>query len=161
MYKDFYKQTVLLLILFWSETPLHAQSKDVLDEVKRNLICQCSCQMTISACEGSMNCQFADNLTVEVSGMIKNGLSKEQIEAQYIMQYGEQILAAPTKRGFNLIVWILPYAAIIIAGIVIVKTLQVWVLQDRVYAKNAIKSDRKFIDSKYDKQLNEILRALD
>jgi len=37
------------------------------------------------------------------------GESPEAVKAYFVARYGEWILLAPTREGFNLVVWILPF----------------------------------------------------
>ena len=48
--------------------------------------------------------------------MIETGQSKEDIIQYFVSTKGERILAAPTKKGFNLTAWILPFLAIILGA---------------------------------------------
>jgi cytochrome c-type biogenesis protein CcmH len=47
---------------------------------------------------------------------IAEGDSKSEIKAKLVEQFGEGILAAPTKRGFNLVAWLLPLFILVSAG---------------------------------------------
>ena len=38
----------------------------------------------------------------------REGMTGEQIAAAYIEKYGEQYRPAPAKKGFDLLIWILP-----------------------------------------------------
>ena len=40
--------------------------------------------------------------------------------------YGETLLAAPTKKGFNLTAWVTPFLAILVGGCLVVLTLIRW-----------------------------------
>jgi len=46
-----------------------------------------------------------------VENGIKAGKSKKEIVGALVSQYGEVIRGAPKAEGFNLIVWIAPFAA--------------------------------------------------
>ena len=48
---------------------------------------------------------------------IAAGRTKSQIKDFIVQQYGESILAAPPKRGFNLLAWVLPLAGIGVAAL--------------------------------------------
>jgi cytochrome c-type biogenesis protein CcmH len=72
--------------------------------------------MLVSACEGSMECAPAKKITEQVVQMIEKGQSKEEIIQYFVRTNGERILAAPTKKGFNLIAWVLPFLAIILGA---------------------------------------------
>ena len=50
---------------------------------------------------------------------MKNGKSDEEIIAYFVKRYGEWILRSPTKQGFNLLLWILPGAGIVIGLFVV------------------------------------------
>lgn len=88
-------------------------------EVTQALTCPCGCNMVVSACEGSMECTAAARITDQVTRMVHQGRSKEEIVSEFVRTHGERILAAPTKEGFNLTAWILPFGAILIAGVLV------------------------------------------
>lgn len=85
-------------------------------EITKGFTCTCGCNMLVSACEGSMECAPAKEITDQVAQMIETGQSKEEIIQYFVNTKGEQILAAPTKKGFNLTAWILPFLAIILGA---------------------------------------------
>ena len=47
------------------------------------------------------------------------GESPEQVRAYFVQKYGQWILLSPPKEGFNLLVWVVPFAALG-AGLVLV-----------------------------------------
>ncbi len=49
-----------------------------------------------------------------VRGLIAQGLTKPQIERQLVAQYGPSVLGKPPAHGFNLTVYILPPALVLI-----------------------------------------------
>ncbi len=78
-------------------------------EITRGLTCTCGCNMVVAACEGSMECGPAAEITKEVEQMVEEGRTKQEILQYYVNKYGETILAAPTKEGFNFLAWVLPF----------------------------------------------------
>jgi len=156
----FMRMAVALTVLF-SYTSLLPQSPPTLSEVKKSLICLCECNMTVEACEGAMACQSAEKLTTEAQQLIGRGLNKEQVLASFVSRYGEHILAAPTKKGFNLAAWILPFAAILVSGFVIIIALRRWVRLPQKVDEISERKVAKRRDSRYEKELDDILRALD
>ena len=48
--------------------------------------------------------------------MIDNGQSSDQIIQSYVAKYGQTVLAAPTKSGFNLTAWAIPFLAFFLGG---------------------------------------------
>ena len=85
-------------------------------EITKGFSCTCNCNMLVSACEGSMECSAAKQITNKVAQMVDEGQSKDAIMRYFVETNGERILAAPTKRGFNLTAWILPFLAILLGG---------------------------------------------
>ena len=78
-------------------------------EITRGLTCTCGCNMVVAACEGSMECGAAAQITREVEQMVEEGRTKQEILQYFVNKYGETILAAPTKEGFNFLAWVLPF----------------------------------------------------
>ena len=48
-----------------------------------------------------------------VRELVQQGKSREEIQAYFVSRYGEFVLLSPPKRGFNLLVWGLPFVAIL------------------------------------------------
>ena len=49
-------------------------------------------------------------------------LTPEQVKAYFVDKYGLWILLAPPRQGFNLLVWIVPFAGLV-AGLVVMAVL--------------------------------------
>ncbi|NIS71013.1 MAG: hypothetical protein GTO12_19365 [Proteobacteria bacterium] len=100
-------------------------------EIAQGLTCTCGCNMVVSACEGTMECGAAANIKDQIVAKLNTGQTKEEIIAFFVNRYGEQILAAPTKRGFNLTAWILPFAAVIFGIGALYALLKSWASRKR------------------------------
>jgi len=50
-----------------------------------------------------------------ISSLIKQGMTKQQIEDQLVTTYGQQVLATPKAKGFDIWAWIIPAAAFVLA----------------------------------------------
>lgn len=79
-----------------------------LQEITVELMCQCGCTKVLADC----TCGTAADMQAAIQKMIDNGQSKKDILAYYVSQFGEKILSAPTKKGFNLAAWIVPFLAV-------------------------------------------------
>lgn len=94
-----------------------------LDQVTGKIICDCGCSnLTVKEC----TCGKADRVREEVSARLASGQTPEQIVKGYVDEYGEQILAAPTGEGFNLVGWILPFAVVLLGGSLLIVALRRW-----------------------------------
>ena len=65
------------------------------------------------------NSDAAKAIEREIQDKIRKGWTKSQIKDFLVQQYGESILAAPPKHGFNLLAWVLPLAGIGAAAVIL------------------------------------------
>ena len=54
-----------------------------------------------------------------IRARIAAGDTKSEIKAKLVDQFGESVLAAPPKSGFNLLAWLLPLAGIVVAATIL------------------------------------------
>jgi cytochrome c-type biogenesis protein CcmH len=100
-----------------------ASLPDGVDQVTGQLICDCGCNnLTIKDC----TCGKADRVRADVAAKLSAGQTPEQVVKAYVDEYGEQILAAPTREGFNLVGWIAPFAAVLLGAGFLVLALRRW-----------------------------------
>lgn len=97
-----------------------------LKKVLRGLMCQCGCNMSVLACEGTMTCEVGGSMRADAQRLLESGMGPGDVLDQFATDYGEQVLTAPTKSGFNLTAWVLPFAALGIAGMVVAFALRSW-----------------------------------
>jgi cytochrome c-type biogenesis protein CcmH len=83
-----------------------------LAELEREVICP-TCHTTLALSSSPI----ADRMRVFIRGRIAAGDTKAEIKEKLVAQFGESVLAAPPKSGFNLLAWLLPLAGIGIAAI--------------------------------------------
>lgn len=115
---------IAVLALLVPATPVYAiSSKDI----QKELMCQCGCTMIVDVCD----CETANQIRAKITELMNQGQGKDQILAYFVGQYGEKMLASPTKKGFNLVAWILPFAAVLASGAALFFILRAWVLKGR------------------------------
>ena len=56
---------------------------------------------------------FSASIKGKIRELMKHGKSDEEIMAYFVERYGEWILRAPPVSGFNMVLWVLPGAAIV------------------------------------------------
>ena len=95
------------------------------DAVERMISCPCPCTLDVFTCRTSMPCGFSPRLHADVVQLVNGGYSADEILAAFEQAYGEKILMAPHKQGFNWVGWIAPFAAVgggaLVAGTLIRK----------------------------------------
>ena len=108
----------LILVLFFLNFYHFAFSNEKIDESKihKNLRCL--------VCQGQSvadsNSDFALTLKIVVKDLINKGKSEDEIYEFLSDKYGDWILYKPKINQGNLLLWGLPYLALIIGGVIIV-----------------------------------------
>ena len=104
-----------------------SMSPDDRDALERRIACPCPCTLDIFTCRTSMpSCSFSPQIHRDVNRLVEGGYGGDEIIAAFQDTYGEHILMAPPKRGFNLVGWVMPFAAIGTGALVIVAMLRSW-----------------------------------
>ena len=91
------------LSLLPSKPKPQASQADIEDEV----MCPV-CSTTLDQSDSPI----ARRMKADIRRRIAAGESKKEIEDSLVAEFGQQILAAPPKKGFNLLAWILPFVAL-------------------------------------------------
>jgi len=92
-------------------------------EVEERLMCYCGCaDLTVRVC----TCGTADAIRQEISERLANGETPDQVVAAYVSRHGAQIRSAPSKAGFELLAWVTPFAAILLAGSALIVVVRRW-----------------------------------
>jgi len=118
------KRLLLLLVAPVLSTVVLASPAYALSskDIEKELMCQCGCTMVVNVCD----CDTANQIRAKISELMDQGQGKDQIIAYFVGQYGEKMLAAPTKKGFNLVAWVVPFAAVVVAGGALFFILRAW-----------------------------------
>ncbi len=145
---------ILLFIVLLSASPVRANGATVSD-ISKQLICQCGCGMVLADCSHA-ECTSRDTMTALIEQKLAQGQSEEEIIQSFVAQYGEQVLAAPPKRGFNLVAWGLPFVAILGGAGVIFIALKKWVRRGKIGQTTAT-PEAEEEDEKYQQRLTKEL----
>ena len=89
-----------------------SEERPTLAELERELVCP-TCHTTLD----KSNAPIAERMRAFIRARIAAGDTKSEIKAHLVDEFGEEVLAAPPARGFNLLAWLLPIAGVL-AGVV-------------------------------------------
>jgi len=123
---------VLFLGLVWSFSPPGAFGAQADLEARVRAI---AAELRCPVCQNLSVMDSPSELAQEMRSLIRErlllGENEEQVKAYFVQKYGEWVLLAPPKKGFNLLVWILPFLAVFggLGGIMLV--LRKWVRRGR------------------------------
>ena len=142
-----------LFLMVLSASPTMAADSHMVTNISKEFVCQCGCGMVLGSCNHA-ECSSVATMTATIEEQLDQGISKGQILQSFVKQYGEQVLSAPTKRGFNLTAWVLPFAALTGGGIVVYGTLRTWVRRGSDYHEIE-KAEVEEVDERYRDRLEK------
>ena len=121
------KRAALLLTLFlpllaWGAPPRGAVNEETVRQVAAELRCVVCQNLSVADSPSEM----ANQMRAIIRERLEAGDTPEQVVAYFVDKYGEWILLSPLPRGFNLLVWILPFMGIAAGLVAILLLVRRW-----------------------------------
>lgn len=102
-------------------------SNDERDQIEKKLRCQCGCTLDVYTCRTTdFACEVSPAMHRDINALIEGGYGAQEIIDAFVSSYGEKVLMAPTKSGFNLVGWTMPFGALLVGGGVLAVLLRRW-----------------------------------
>jgi cytochrome c-type biogenesis protein CcmH len=109
------------------------------DDLEHQIHCQCGCNLDIYTCRTTdFACSVSPAMHADVMGLVLGGYGAKEILAAFRAVYGEKVLMAPVKSGFNLVGYTMPFVALGAGAVVVGALLKRW--KSRVPATAAVAS---------------------
>jgi len=117
---------VIVLSVIGSATcPGAAQTRPAVNEdVVYDIATQLRCVVCQNLSVADSPSEMASQMRAIIRERLAAGESPADVQRYFVDRYGEWILLSPPRRGFNLLVWLLPLAAVL-AGLAVTAAL-VW-----------------------------------
>jgi len=143
-----------------SMTPITALDTDAgIQAIEKQLKCSCGCGLDIYTCRTTdFNCTYSPGLHKQVVALAQQGKSAQEIIDAFVGEYGQQVLMAPPKRGFNLAGYFVPSLAVLVAGAFLVRVLRRWT---RATEATALAAERPASSDASPAELERLRRELD
>ena len=97
----------LLLALVLAAPAAASDRHPTLGELEGEVMCP-TCKTTLD----QSSAPIANRIRQFISARIAAGDTESEIKAKLVAQFGPAILAEPSKHGFNLLAWVLPFVAL-------------------------------------------------
>ena len=151
--------TLLIVALFVLAGPATVWAASQLANLENALMCKCDdkCGKVLINC----TCDTSKETRKTLTAKLESGLTVDQIIKQYVDKYGETVLSAPTKSGFNLSAWIMPFAALVAGGFGVRKVIKSWVRPDKKDTDKSGEESDSPASSKLSNRLRDELDRLD
>lgn len=108
-----------------------SMSDDARDALEHQIRCQCGCTLDVYTCRTTdFSCRVSPAMHRDVAALVQGGYTAQEIIDAFVHTYGERVLMAPTKTGFNLVGWALPSFLVVCAGVVVATVVRRWATRD-------------------------------
>lgn len=95
------------------------------DALGHKLMCVCGCGQVLLECN-HVGCPDSARMIGELRTEIATGLPDSGVLNWFVVKYGPPVLAAPLRGGFDIVAWIVPFAALFLGIGAVVLVLRVW-----------------------------------
>jgi cytochrome c-type biogenesis protein CcmH len=106
---------VALLALLVVAPAAASEQHPTLPELEGQLMCPICAGETLAQSDS----QAAQRIKVEIQERIAAGDTRSQIKRRLVAEWGERILAAPPRHGFDLLAWLLPIVGVLAGAAVL------------------------------------------
>lgn len=93
-------------------------AKSVNEQVVYEIAAQLRCVVCQNLSVADSPSEMAGQMRAIIRERLAAGESPAEVERYFVDRYGEWILLSPPRRGFNLLVWLLPFVAVAVGLVV-------------------------------------------
>jgi cytochrome c-type biogenesis protein CcmH len=95
------------------------------NDIGHKLMCVCGCGQILLECN-HVGCPDSDRMIGELRSEIATGLPDARVFSWFVNKYGPTVLAAPIRGGFDIVAWIVPFAALFLAIGAVILVIRLW-----------------------------------
>jgi cytochrome c-type biogenesis protein CcmH len=95
------------------------------DAIGHKLMCVCGCGQILLECN-HVGCPDSDRMIGELRTELATGLPDTGVLNWFVVKYGPTVLAAPLRGGFDIVAWIVPFAALFLGIAIVVFLIRIW-----------------------------------
>ena len=129
--------TLLLLTAAVAAACAESSAEDDLERRAQRLDRTLICPLCPSETIDQSQVLLAAQMRATVRERLAEGWSEDEIRQYFVDRYGERVLAAPPREGFNLIAWVIP--PIIVVGSLLALA---WVVREMLGRDRKVRAER-------------------
>jgi cytochrome c-type biogenesis protein CcmH len=104
-----------------------SMTPDERDALEHRIRCQCGCTLDVFTCRTTdFSCQVSPAMHRDVMALVAGGYGAQEIIDAFVKVYGERVLMAPTREGFNLVGYVAPFLAMGAGAVLIGALIRRW-----------------------------------
>jgi cytochrome c-type biogenesis protein CcmH len=97
------------------------------DALERRIKCQCGCVLDVFTCRTTdFSCSVSPAMHGDVLALVDGGYTEPEILSAFQSTYGERVLMAPVKSGFNLLGYTMPFIVLGTGAVVVAALIKRW-----------------------------------
>jgi cytochrome c-type biogenesis protein CcmH len=97
------------------------------DDLEHQIHCQCGCNLDVYTCRTTdFACSVSPAMHADVMGLVAGGHTAPEILSAFRAVYGEKVLMAPLRSGFNLVGYTMPFVALGTGAVVVAALIKRW-----------------------------------
>ena len=104
--------TTLVLVGATARPSIAQTATSVNEQVVYEIALQLRCVVCQNLSVADSPSEMAGQMRAIIRERLAAGESPAEVQRYFVDRYGEWILLAPPRRGFNLLVWVLPFVAV-------------------------------------------------
>ena len=116
---------VLVALSAWTAAPPPAAAP-VDEQAVHEVAAQLRCVVCQSLSVADSPSETASQMRSIIRERLAAGDSPEQVRAYFVEKYGDWILLSPPKRGFTLLVWLVPFVGLGIGLVLLARAVRRW-----------------------------------
>ena len=107
-----------LLLVGLGLAPLSVEAQHPARHVEEQAVYEIAAQLRCVVCQNLSVADSPSEMANQMRGVVRErlatGETPEQVIRYFVDKYGEWILLSPPRRGFTLLVWVLPAVAVVV-----------------------------------------------
>jgi cytochrome c-type biogenesis protein CcmH len=133
IYKRLPRMLALVLVTAW--LPAVAVAQHPARHVEEQAVYEIAAQLRCVVCQNLSVADSPSEMALQMRGVIKDRLAAgerpDQVVRYFVDKYGDWILLSPPRRGFSLLVWIVPFVAVLAGFGIVALVLRRWTRRPR------------------------------
>src|SRR5215471_21467897 len=105
---------VLVIVMLGLDTTFVSAAASVDEHAVTEIAAQLRCVVCQSLSVADSPSETAHQMRDIIRERLAAGESPEQVKAYFVARYGTWILLSPPRQGFTLLVWVVPFAGILV-----------------------------------------------
>jgi cytochrome c-type biogenesis protein CcmH len=119
----------LLILTIFFAGPLFAGSAPEIEDQTRAVAEELRCVVCQNLSVADSPSEMAQQMRQVIREQLTAGKTPEEVKSFFVSKYGEWVLLSPDTQGFSLLVWVLPFAVLILGIVTGLWFLRRWSLQ--------------------------------